>query len=55
MKSIVLAEKPSVAKEIARILKCNKKGKGFFEGHQYVVVGIKGWKTHITCHQQKSF
>ncbi|UCH98718.1 MAG: DNA topoisomerase III, partial [Candidatus Aminicenantes bacterium] len=42
MKSIVLAEKPSVAKEIARILQCNKKGKGFFEGHQYVVTWALG-------------
>jgi DNA topoisomerase-3 len=42
MKSIVLAEKPSVAKEIARILRCNKKGKGFFEGHRYVVTWALG-------------
>ena len=31
-KSIVLAEKPSVARDIARVLKCNKKGNGFLEG-----------------------
>jgi DNA topoisomerase-3 len=42
MKSIVLAEKPSVAKEIARILKCNKKGKGFFEGSNYLVTWALG-------------
>jgi DNA topoisomerase-3 len=42
MKSIVLAEKPSVANEIARILRCNKKSKGFFEGHQYVVTWALG-------------
>lgn len=42
MKSIVLAEKPSVAKEIARILQCKKKGKGFFEGNQYVVTWALG-------------
>jgi len=42
MKSIVLAEKPSVAKEIARVLKCNKKSKGFFEGSQYVVTWALG-------------
>ncbi|MGD2092666.1 MAG: DNA topoisomerase III [Candidatus Aminicenantes bacterium] len=42
MKSIVLAEKPSVAKEMARILQCNKKGKGFFEGHQYIVTWALG-------------
>jgi DNA topoisomerase-3 len=42
MKSIVLAEKPSVAKEIARILKCDKKAKGFFEGNKYVVTWALG-------------
>jgi DNA topoisomerase III len=42
MKSIVLAEKPSVAKEIARVLKCNKKGKGYFEGNNYVITWALG-------------
>ncbi len=42
MKSMVLAEKPSVAKEIARILKCNQPGKGYFEGSQYVVTWALG-------------
>lgn len=42
MKSIVLAEKPSVAKEIARILKCNKKTKGYIEGSQYIVTWALG-------------
>jgi DNA topoisomerase-3 len=42
MKSMVLAEKPSVAKEIARILRCDKKGNGFFEGHRYVVTWALG-------------
>jgi DNA topoisomerase-3 len=42
MKSIVLAEKPSVAKELARVLNCNKNGKGFFEGGQYVVTWALG-------------
>jgi len=36
-KSLVLAEKPSVAKDIARVLKCNKKGNGYLEGDQYIV------------------
>lgn len=26
-KSVVIAEKPSVARDIARVLKCDKKGK----------------------------
>ncbi|MCG1026254.1 MULTISPECIES: DNA topoisomerase III [Dehalobacter] len=42
MKSLVLAEKPSVAREIARVLKCNIKNKGFIEGPQYVVTWALG-------------
>lgn len=42
MKAIVLAEKPSVAREIARVLKCDKKGKGFFEGQRYIVTWALG-------------
>ena len=42
MKAIVLAEKPSVGREIARILQCNKKAKGFFEGNKYVVTWALG-------------
>lgn len=37
MKSLVIAEKPSVARDIARVLKCGKNGSGFIEGGQYVV------------------
>ncbi len=42
MKSLVLAEKPSVAHEIARVLKCGIKGKGFMEGPQFVVTWALG-------------
>jgi len=42
MKSIILAEKPSVAKDMARVLKCGKKGKGYFEGSQFVVTWALG-------------
>ncbi len=42
MKSLVLAEKPSVAREIARVLKCNQKNKGFIEGPSYVVTWALG-------------
>ena len=42
MKSLVLAEKPSVAREIARVLHCNTKGKGFIEGSGYVVTWALG-------------
>jgi DNA topoisomerase-3 len=42
MKSIVLAEKPSVAREMARVLRCNKKGKGYFEGNKHVITWALG-------------
>ncbi|MDQ1349879.1 MAG: topoisomerase, partial [Acidobacteriota bacterium] len=42
MRSIVLAEKPSVAKELARVLNCNKKDRGYYEGPQYVVTWALG-------------
>ena len=37
MKSLVIAEKPSVARDIARVLHCNQKGNGTLEGKEYVV------------------
>ena len=42
MKSVVLAEKPSVARDIARVLKCSKKINGALEGNQYVVTWALG-------------
>ncbi|MEH6942567.1 DNA topoisomerase III [Bacillus sp. JJ722] len=36
-KTVVLAEKPSVGRDIAKVLGCNTKGNGFFEGKQYIV------------------
>ena len=36
MKSLVLAEKPSVARDIARVLKCHKNLPGAIEGNSYV-------------------
>ncbi|MHB1652511.1 MAG: DNA topoisomerase III [Desulfitobacteriaceae bacterium] len=42
MKSLVLAEKPSVAREIARVLNCNGKNKGYLEGPKYVVTWALG-------------
>lgn len=42
MKKVVLAEKPSVARDIARVLKCNKKGNGFLEGDHYIVTWALG-------------
>jgi DNA topoisomerase-3 len=42
MKALVLAEKPSVAKEIARVLGCSHKQKGYIEGPKYVVTWALG-------------
>jgi len=42
MKSLVLAEKPSVARELARVLKCNTKDKSYMEGSAYVVTWALG-------------
>lgn len=42
MKSLVLAEKPSVGKDLARVLKCSRKQKSFFEGTEYVVTWALG-------------
>lgn len=46
-KSVVLAEKPSVARDIARVLGCQKKGNGFLEGSQYIVTWALG---HLVTH-----
>ena len=37
MKSLVIAEKPSVARDIARVLKCGKNQNGAIEGDRYIV------------------
>ncbi len=42
MKSLVLAEKPSVARDIARVLNCSKNGNGFIEGNKYIVTWALG-------------
>ena len=42
MKSLVIAEKPSVARDIARVLHCSQKGNGTQEGKDYVVTWALG-------------
>ncbi len=42
MKSLVIAEKPSVARDIARVLHCQKKLPGAMEGKDYVVTWALG-------------
>ncbi len=36
-KILVIAEKPSVARDIARVLQCKQKGEGFLYGEKYIV------------------
>jgi DNA topoisomerase-3 len=37
MKSLVIAEKPSVARDIARVLRCSRNQNGVIEGDKYIV------------------
>jgi DNA topoisomerase III len=41
-KILVLAEKPSVAKDLARVVHCHKQGNGYFEGDKYIVTWALG-------------
>ena len=42
MKSLVIAEKPSVGRDIARGLNCKQGGNGFLEGKDYIVTWALG-------------
>ena len=42
MKTLVLAEKPSVGRELARVLGCSRKTKSFLEGNDYIVTWAMG-------------
>ena len=46
-KIAVLAEKPSVGRDLARVLQCGKKGNGYFEGSKYIVTWALG---HLVTH-----
>ncbi|MEG6584687.1 DNA topoisomerase III [Dendrosporobacter sp. 1207_IL3150] len=41
-KALVLAEKPSVGRDLARVLNCGKNGNGYFEGDKYIVTWALG-------------
>jgi len=41
-KTVVLAEKPSVGRDIARVLKCTNKGNGYLEGNKFIVTWALG-------------
>ena len=42
MKALVIAEKPSVARDIARVLHCDRNLDGAMEGKDYVVTWALG-------------
>ena len=42
MKKLVIAEKPSVGREIARNLGCFSKEKGYIDGSEYIVTWALG-------------
>ena len=42
MKALVIAEKPSVARDIARVLHCEKKLDGGRAGRDYLGTGARG-------------
>lgn len=42
MKTLVIAEKPSVGKDIGRVLNCKKGSNGYLEGDKYVVTWAMG-------------
>jgi len=48
VKSIILAEKPSVARDYADVLDCKKKGKGYFEGNKYIITWAFGHLVTLT-------
>ena len=48
MKTLVIAEKPSVGRDIARVLNCPKKNKSYMEGDRYVVTWGLGHLVELT-------
>lgn len=42
MKTLVIAEKPSVARDIAKVLHCNKKGNNYIEGEKHIITWALG-------------
>ncbi len=48
---LVLAEKPSVGKDLGRVLNCNKSGNGFVEGNKYIVTWALGHLVTLADHE----
>ena len=49
MKTLIIAEKPSVATDIARVLGGMKKTGDYYEGEQYVVANALGHLLELAC------
>src|SRR5690625_3955304 len=59
-KIVVLAEKPSVGRDIARVLKCNQKKNGYMEGSKYSVMWacvklVNVGETEIFCEKYRTW
>ncbi|MCD7867123.1 MAG: DNA topoisomerase III [Clostridiales bacterium] len=52
MKKLVIAEKPSVARDIARVLGCTQKGNGTLEGKEYVVTWALGHLVELAAPEE---
>ncbi len=50
MKHLVIAEKPSVGRDIARVLHCNKKTNTYIEGTDYIVTWALGQRRNTMKH-----
>ena len=51
MKSLILAEKPSVGRDIARVLNCNVRKDGYLEGKDYIVTWALGHLVTLADHE----
>ena len=52
MKSLVIAEKPSVGKDIARVLGCRKSADGCLEGDKYIVTWALGHLVELAAPEE---
>ena len=51
-KTLVLAEKPSVGRELARVLGCTKSGEGCLEGAEYIVTWALGHLVELSAPEE---
>ena len=51
-KTLVLAEKPSVGRELARVLGCTKSGEGYLEGAEYIVTWALGHLVELSAPEE---